>query len=258
MGQYPTNLTDKQWQITEKILDPNHRKRKYSLRDIMNAIMYLVKTGCQWRMLPKDFPPYNTVFYYFDRWKWEGVFEELMETLHVEVRRLAGREDSPSLGIIDSRSVKSSHHVDADRGIDGNKKIKGRKEHIVVDTLGLPMSIVVHEANVHDSVGCESVLETMKGRFPRLKKMLADGGYRGQKLIDEAKRKLGIEFSVVLRPDELPKKFSVVPIRWIVERSFSWLENFRRIAMDYEFYSNTGETMVQLAFCRLMYNKIYD
>lgn len=98
----------------------------------------------------------------------------------------------------------------------------------------------------------------MKGRFPRLKKMLADGGYRGQKLIDEAKRKLGIEFSVVLRPDESPKKFSVVPIRWIVERSFSWLENFRRIAMDYEFYSNTGETMVQLAFCRLMYNKIYD
>ena len=136
MEQHPTNLTDKQWQITIKILDPNHRKRKYSLRDIMNAIMYLDKTGCQWRMLPKDFPPYNTVFYYFNKWKWEGVFEELMETLLVEVRRLAGREDSPSLGIIDSRSVKSSHHVDADRGIDGNNKRKGRKEHIVVDTLG--------------------------------------------------------------------------------------------------------------------------
>ena len=118
----------------------------------MNAILYLVKTGCQWRMLPRDFPPYNTVFYYFNKWKWEGVFEELM-----------GMEDTPSIGIIDSRSIKSSHHVDTDRGIDGNKKIKGRKEHIVVDTLGLPMSVVVHEANTHDSVGADTVIDRMKG-----------------------------------------------------------------------------------------------
>ena len=149
----------------------------------MNAIMYILKTGCQWRMLPKDFPPHNTVFYYFNKWKLEGVFEELMDTLHRMVRKLMGREETPSLGIIDSRSVKSSHHVDADRGIDGNKKIKGRKEHIVVDTLGLPMSVVVHEANVHDSVGADGVIDKMKGCFPRLKKMLADGGYKGQKIV---------------------------------------------------------------------------
>ncbi len=122
-----------------KILDPKHRKRKCPLMEIMSAIMYMVKTGCQWRMLPKDFPPHNTVFYYFNKWKLEGVFEELMGTLHVRVRTLTGREDTPSVGIIDSRSVRSSHYVDAGRGIDGNKKIKGRKEHIVVDTLGLPM-----------------------------------------------------------------------------------------------------------------------
>ena len=256
MERYPTNLTDKQWQVTEKILNPQQRKRKYPLRDIMNAILYLVKTGCQWRMLPRDFPPYNTVFYYFNKWKWEGVFEELMDTLHVVVRELMGREDTPSIGIIDSRSIKSSHHVDTDRGIDGNKKIKGRKEHIVVDTLGLPMSVVVHEANTHDSVGADTVIDRMKGCFPRLKKILADGGYKGQKLIDAARQKLGADFTVVLRPDESSKKFSILPLRWIVERSFSWLENFRRIAMDYEFYSDTGEAMVQLAFCRLMYNKI--
>lgn len=101
MSQYPTNLTDKQWQVTEIILDPQHRKRKYSLRDIMDAIMYIVKTGCQWRMLPRDFPPFNTVFYYFNKWKLEGVFEELLDTLHVIVRRMAGREDTPNLGIID-------------------------------------------------------------------------------------------------------------------------------------------------------------
>ena len=136
-------------------------------------------------MLPKDFPPYNTVFYYFNKWKLECVFEELMDALHRMVR-----------------------------------KLMGRKEHIVVDTLGLPMSVVVHEANIHDSVGAE--------------------------------------FTFVPRQDESSKKFSVLPLRWIVERSFSWLENFRRIATDYEFYSDTGETMVQLAFCRLMYNKLCD
>ena len=229
MNQYPTNLTDKQWQVTEKILDPQHRKRKYSLRDIMNAIMYMLKTGCQWRMLPKDFPPYNTVFYYFNKWKLEGVFEELMDTLHRMVRKLMGREETPSLGLIDSRSVKSSHHVDTDRGIDGNKKIKGRKEHIVVDTLGLPMSVVVHEANVHDSVGADDVIENMKGCFPRLKKMLADGGYKGQKLVDAVRQKLGAEFTVVLRPDESSKKFSVLPLRWIVERSFPGWKTFEEL-----------------------------
>lgn len=258
MSSYSTNLTDKQWQVTENILDPQHRKRKYSLREIMNAILYLVKTGCQWRMLPKDFPPHNTVFYYFNKWKLEGVFEELMDTLHVMVRIQMGRRDTPSLGIIDSRSIKSSHHVDTDRGIDGNKKIKGRKEHIVVDTLGLPLRVVVHEANVHDSVGAHALIDSMRGCYPRLKKILADGGYKGQKLIDAARQKLAAEFKVVLRPDQSSKKFSVLPLRWIVERSFSWLENFRRIAMDYEFYSDTGVAMVQLAFCQLMYNKINE
>ena len=212
MSRYPTNLTDEQWQVTENILNPQHRKRKYPLRDIMNAIMYILKTSCLWRMLPKDFPPHNTVFYYFNKWKLEGVFEERM----------------------------------------------GREGHIVVDTLGLPMSVVVHEANVHDSVGADGVIDKMKGCFPRLKKMLADGGYKGQKLSDTVRQKLGAELTVVLRPDESSKKFSVLPLRWIVARSFSWLENFRRIAMDYESYSDTGETMVQLAFCRLMYNKLCD
>lgn len=124
-----------------------------------------------------------------------------MDTLHRMVRKLLGREETPSLGIIDSRSVKSSHHVDTDRGIDGNKKIKGRKEHIVVDKLGLPMSVVVHEENIHDSVDADRVIDKMKGSFPRLKKMLADGGYKVQKLADTIRQKLGAEFTVVLRPD---------------------------------------------------------
>ncbi|MEG2771858.1 MAG: IS5 family transposase, partial [Alistipes sp.] len=148
--------------------------------------------------------------------------------------------------------------VDLDRGIDGNKKIKGRKEHIVVDTLGLPMSVVVHQANTHDSVGAHDVIDMMKAKFPKLKKILADGGYKGRKIRDAVKDKLNAEFKVVLRPEESSKKFSVLPLRWIVERSFSWLENFRRIAMDYEFYSDTAVAMVQIAFCKIMLNKIID
>ena len=138
---YPTNLTENQWQILEKIVDPTSRKRKNSLKEIMNALLYLIKTGCQWRMLPKDFPPYNTVYYYFRKWKNEGVFEDIMDSLRELIRRSMGRDECPSLGIMDSRSVKTSHHVDSDRGIDGNKKIKGQKQQAVVDTLGLPMAL---------------------------------------------------------------------------------------------------------------------
>ena len=254
---YPTNLTDNQWQILEKILDPTRRKRINPLRDIVNAMLYLIKTGCQWRMIPKDFPPYNTVYYYFRKWKNEGVFEDIMDTLRETVRVSMEREETPSLGIIDSRSVKTSHHVDTVRGIDGNKKIKGRKQQVVVDVLGLPLAISVHEANIHDSVGAESVIKTMVGRFPRLKKILADGGYRGETLADTVKKKLGCQLAVVLRPDESSKKFSVIPKRWIEERSFSWLENFRRVALDYEFYSESALAMLQLAFSAIMLNKLF-
>ena len=254
--EYPTNLTEKQWQILEKIVDPTNRKRKNHLKGIMNAMLYLIKTGCQWRMLPKDFPPYNTVYYYFRKWKNEGVFEDIMDTLREKVRLSMGREDTPSLGILDSRSVKTSHHVDSDRGMDGNKKIKGRKQQTVVDVLGLPMAISIHEANIHDSVGAESVVKVMAGRFPRLKKILADGGYRGETLSDTVRKTLGCELSIVLRPDESPKKFSVIPKRWIVERSFAWIENFRRVALDYEFYSESSLAMLQIAFSPIMLKKL--
>ena len=205
----------------EKILDPTRRKRINPLREIVNAMFYLIKTGCQWRMIPKDFPPYHTVYYYFRKWKNEGVFEDIMDTLREKVRVSMGREDTPSLGIMDSRSVKTSHHVDIDRGIDGNKEIKGRKQQAVVDTLGLPMALSIHEANIYDSVGAVSMVKVMIDRFPRLKKILVDGGYQGEVLANIVKKDLGCELSVVLRPNESSEKFSVIPKRWIVERSFS-------------------------------------
>ena len=183
-----------------------------------------------------------------------GIIEELLDKLRSKVRIMAGRKESPSLGIIDSRSVKTSHHVDSDRGLDGNKKIKGRKQHIIVDTQGNLMAIAVHEANVHDSKGAPKVIENLSFKFPRLAKILADGGYRGN-LADWLLDKFGWELEVVLRPDECPSKFKVLPKRWIVERSFAWLENFRRLTIDYEYHADTAETMVQLAFCKIMLNK---
>lgn len=256
--EYPTNLTEKQWQILEKIVDPTNRKRKNPLREIMNAILYLIKTGCQWRMLPKDFPPHDTVYYYFRKWKNKGIFEDIMDTLREKVRLSMGREETPSLGILDSRSVKTSHHVDSDRGIDGNKKIKGRKQQTVVDTLGFPMAIAIHEANIHDSVGAESVVKVLADRFPRLKKILADGGYRGEALSDKVMKTLGCELSIVLSPNESSKKFSVIPKRWIVERSFAWIENFRRVALDYEFFSQSSLAMLQIAFSAIMLKKLFS
>jgi len=230
MGQYSTNLTDKQWQVIEKIINPQERQRKHPLREIMNAILYINRTGCQWRMLPSDFAPWQTVYYYFRKWKLEGVIEDIMYTIHSLVRSIIGQEESPSMGIIDSRSVKTSHHVDLDRGIDGNKKVKGRKEHIVVDTLGIPMAVAVHEANLHDSKGAPKVIEKLEYKFPRLRKIIAD---------------------------ECPSKFQLLPKRWIVERTFSWLENFRRLTIDYEYLAETAEAMVQLACVQIMLNKFF-
>ncbi len=189
MKRYSTNLTDKQWLVIEKIINPQERKRKYFLRNIMNAILYLLKTGCQWRMIPKNFAPWESVYYYFSKWKNEGIIEELLDNIRSKVRIMSGREDSLSLGIIDSRSVKTSHHVDSDRELDGNKKVKGRKQHIIVDTQGNLMSVAVHEANVHDSKGAPEVIETLSRKFPRLTKILADW------VLD----KFGWELEVVLR-----------------------------------------------------------
>ena len=169
MTDYPSNITDNQWNSIENYFDPDKRKRKHPLIEIMNAILYTLVSGCQWRMLPKDFPPYNTVYYYFRKWKYEGSFEQAMFELHQTVRVAAGREESPSLGIIDSRSNRTSNHVDTDKGLDGNKKVKGRKIHICVDILGLPLAIVIHAANIADSVGAELVFNEMVDRFPRLK-----------------------------------------------------------------------------------------
>ena len=156
-------------------------------------------------MTPKDFQPYNIVFYYFTKWKREGVFEDIMDTLREMLRVSLGREESPSLGIMDSRTAKTSQHVDKERVVDGNKKVKGRKNQVVVDTLGFPMAVFVHEANIHNRKGAESALKKLTHKFPRLMKILADSDYKGAGLKEKVRTTLGCKLEVVLRPNESPK-----------------------------------------------------
>ena len=249
---YSTDLTDTQWNTILAYIDDN-RKRKHPLNEILNAIFYLLKTGCQWRMLPKEYPKWELVYYYYCKWRDEGTFEEIHEFLRTYTRKKKGKQESPSLAIIDSQSSKTTRSGGVDRGIDGGKNVKGRKRHIVVDSMGLLLVVIVHAANQHDSKAAFKVIERLKYRFPRLIKIIADAGYRGQ-LIDRVKLSLGWVVEIVMRKET--KKFEVFPKRWIVERTFSWFESYRRLSKDFEYHINTQETMIKLAMIKIMLNRI--
>lgn len=249
---YPTDLTNTQWNTIVHLFDEK-RNRKHGLCEVWNAIFYLLKTGCQWRMLPKEYPKWELVYYYYRKWRDDGTIAEAHEVLRAAVRQRSGKQASPSLAIIDSQSSKTSRSGATCRGIDGGKQVKGRKRHIVVDSLGLLLVVVVHAANHHDSRAAFGVIEALRYRFPRLAKVIADAGYRGE-LADRVKQCFGWVLTVVRRKDS--KKFEVLPQRWIVERTFSWFESYRRLAKDYEYHTHTQEAMIQLAMIRLMLNRI--
>jgi putative transposase len=253
MKTYPSSLTDSQWSAILGILD-DKRKRKHSLREIFDALFYFLKTGCQWRMLPFHFPSWKLVYYYFTKWKKDGTIELIHEILRDKTRKQAGRASSPSVGIIDSQSVKTTSVGGLCRGIDGGKKVKGRKRHIIVDTMGLLLAVVVHAANEHDSKSAPMVIADLRGRFCRLVKIVADGGYRGE-LIENTRKTFGWVVEVVSRSNTA-SKFEVLPKRWIVERTFAWLESYRRLSKDFEFQTETSQTMIQLAMIKLMLNRI--
>lgn len=192
--------------------------------------------------------------YYFSKWRNDGTIEFIHELLRDMIRKKAGRDESPSLVLIDSQSVKTTRSGGVCRGIDGGKKTKGRKRHIIVDTMGLLLAVVVHAANAHDSKSAPKVMAELRGRFPRLVKIIADGGYRGE-LIENTRKTFGWILEVVLRKDS-SKKFEVLPQLWVVERTFSWFESYRRLGKDYEYHTETSQTMVQLAMIKLMLNRI--
>ncbi len=249
---YTSNLTDAQWQGIKKLIPQNERKRKNELRTIWNGILYWNKTGCQWRMLPKDFPKWKTVYYYFTKWVEMGVIEDIMHRVNEIVRMKAGKQAQPSMVIIDCQSVKTTPGGGI-RGFDGNKKITGRKRHVIVDTLGNVLSVVVHAAHLHDTAMAELVVRRFREVFFRAKKIVADGGYRG-KLIETLKLKHDLDMEIVLRTD-VNKGFKILPKRWVVERTFAWLNGYRRLSKDYEFLPENSEAAIHLAALKINLNK---
>jgi putative transposase len=212
----------------------------------------MVKAGCQWRMLPGDFAPWKLVYYYFDTWKKNGVFELIHESLVEKTRLKHGKKEQPTVGIIDAQSVKSTLVSSEDKGFDAGKKIKGIKRHIIVDTLGLVLAVVIQGASVQDRDGAIPVISKLFEGWNQIIKIFADSGYRGQ-LIEKVKTQFKIEFEIIKR-NEL-HTFKILPKRWIVERTFSWIDTNRRNSKNYERLNNTCVAMVHLSAIRIMLNR---
>jgi putative transposase len=254
--KYPSDLTDSQWNHIKDFFPlPKRtgRPRKVEFREIVNGVLYLVFTGCQWRFLPVDYGKWQTVYYYFARWQKDGTWHRIHETLRSGLRQQTGRHKHPSAGSLDSQSVKTTS-VPSSRGFDAGKKIQGRKRHLLVDTLGLMLTVIVTTASVQDRDGLKKLLRLNGVHRKKLRKIWVDGGYRGE-VIEWVKARFRYCLEVVLRSDNL-KGFVVLPKRWIVERTFAWLNNHRRLSKDYERFTKTSETMVQIAMMRLMLRRL--
>ena len=251
--RYPTALSDSQWQLIQHCFPKpgkQGRPREHTYRELLNAMFYLVRTSCQWRNLPRDFAPWGTVYHYLRAWKKNSLWETLHTLLRQAVRRAEGRQAQPSAGIVDSQSVKSSE-CSAERGDDAGKKITGRKRHLLVDTIGLVLLVMVLPANIQDRDGARQLLEKHFGRRPRrrVKHLWADGGYAGT-LVAWALERWRCTVEIVKRTEL--HTFKVLPRRWVVERTFGWLNRYRRLSRDYERQAQTGEIMVCVARIRLM------
>ena len=250
---YPSDLSDAQWALVAPYIPsgkPGYRPRTTDVRAVVDAIIYLLRTGCQWRQLPSDFPPWSTVHGYFRGWRIAGVWVLLHRALYPQARLAAGRAPDPTVVIMDSQSVKTAGQGGV-RGFDEHKRVKGRKRHILVDILGLPIANRVEPANMSDRRAGGRLLARLAPLWPTIRTVIADAGHESRKLALQLRRD-GWRLQIVKRRQ---RAFKIAGLTWIIERSFAWLGFNRRLSKDYEKYVHTSEALLDIATIRLMLNR---